>query len=140
MIVKYSKKFPYAPYLNEDIGFEITIPDDGNPEATLTMLKLLAEDFHKKNNPQLQDEPTWKFSTSHVIGEPFQYNGVGEPNFQPKQAPLPSIDYKAIEAVDDLRYNIEKSNSIETLAIYKEDAAKHGLTTQYMDKLKKLTQ
>lgn len=57
MIVKYSKKFPYAPFLNEDIGFELEIADNDDPLEALATLKKYAEKFHKDNNPQLQETP-----------------------------------------------------------------------------------
>lgn len=56
MIIKYAKKFPYAPYLNEDIGFEMSISDKDNPLEALAKLKSIAEQFHKENNHQIYEE------------------------------------------------------------------------------------
>lgn len=57
MIVKYSKKFPYAPYLNEDIGFDKSIPDNATEEemiqAVIDLNRISTAAFNKMN-PQLQ--------------------------------------------------------------------------------------
>lgn len=51
--VFYSKKFPYAPFLNEDIGFEISLSEGENPIEALNTLKKMAEKYHRDTNPQL---------------------------------------------------------------------------------------
>lgn len=56
MVIRYSKKFPYAPYLNEDIGFEMTIGEHENPLEKMEELRQMAKQFHKKNNPHLYQE------------------------------------------------------------------------------------
>ena len=59
MILKYRRLYPIGPYLNEEIGFEIEIDDkqpDGNEAAiffSLTELKKLCDEAHKKLNPHL---------------------------------------------------------------------------------------
>lgn len=50
---------------------------------------------------------------------------------------LPSIDYKEKERLEDL---IEMANNDEELSHYKESADKYGLSKEYDNKLKKLTQ
>lgn len=124
MIVKYSKKFPYAPYLNEDIGFEESIMDGASEEEILAALQRLSDvalKFHKANNPQLQDEPYTPFITPSTNG------------FEVK--PPPVIDRKAIERMEIL---IDDAKTIEELAIYKEDAEKHGLKDMWESKNKML--
>jgi len=56
MIAKYSKKFAYAPYLNEDIGWEKTIPDNATEEEMIQAqleLNRIATEVHKRLNPHL---------------------------------------------------------------------------------------
>lgn len=53
MKVILHKLFPYAPYLNEYIGFEMDIPDDGDPIAEVETLRQLAEKSHRERYPQL---------------------------------------------------------------------------------------
>lgn len=68
MVVKYAKKFPYAPYLNEDIGFEMSIGDNENPLEALAKLKAIAEQFHKENNPQIYlDAEVWQSATNEPL-------------------------------------------------------------------------
>lgn len=130
MIVKYSKKFPYAPFLNEDIGFETEVNAtifDGDEELillALRKLKSIAEKFHKENNPGLYVEvnPDVKWDRHE---EPYQSQSI------------PTMDYKERDRLEQL---IEKADSVEVLAAYKEAASQHGAIKTYMDKLKKLTQ
>lgn len=55
--VSYSKKFPYAPYLNFDIGFEAELDETDNPIKVLDTLKQLAENYYKSQSilPQEQN-------------------------------------------------------------------------------------
>jgi len=39
----YSKKFPYAPYLNESIGFEADLLEDESEKESIQYLRELAE-------------------------------------------------------------------------------------------------
>jgi hypothetical protein len=41
--ISYSKKFPYAPYLNESIGFEAEVEDGENVHDYVQKLRELAE-------------------------------------------------------------------------------------------------
>lgn len=50
----YSKKFPYAPYLNEDIGFRASLDEGEEPEEAILKLKAIAEQCWVKSNPQIQ--------------------------------------------------------------------------------------
>lgn len=54
MIVKYQGLFPTGPYLNEDIGFDISIPDESTEEEMIEAvlrLKRIATKAHEKANP-----------------------------------------------------------------------------------------
>jgi hypothetical protein len=128
MIVKYSKKFPYAPYLNEDIGFEIELEDtEGKPlpqaiQVTLGFLKEMAEKFHKDNNPQLTDAQIVEWKT----------------DFQ-APAPLQSIDPKEYDKrVIATENAIAIAQTDEELNAHYLDAAKYGLMDLYNEKLKSL--
>lgn len=56
MKVILHKLFPYAPYLNEYIGFEMDIPDDGDPIAEVETLRKLAEKSHRERYPEIYSE------------------------------------------------------------------------------------
>lgn len=133
MIVKYSKKFPYAPFLNEDIGFETEVNAtifDGDEELillALRKLKSIAEKFHKENNPGLYVEDK----------VPIYNENPDWSSPVPKQSPLPSIDYKAIERLERL---IDDANVLYDLQLLQGQVAKYGLQDYYDEKLKKLTQ
>ena len=121
MIVKYSKKFPYAPYLNEDIGFEIELEDtEGKPlpeaiQVTLGFLKEMAEKFHKANNQQLTDAATvdWK------------------PNYDFTTTPIPTVDYRAKEK---LEIDIDNATTKQDLEFYVDAAEKYGLMELWNEK------
>lgn len=115
MIVKYSKKFPYAPYLNEDIGFEIEIPDDGDPLMELASLKEMAEKFHKDNNPQPGDSIE-KFSV---------------PSYSFDKTSIPTVDYRAKEK---LEIDIDNATTKADLEFYVEAAEKYGLMELWNEK------
>jgi hypothetical protein len=57
--VTYQKTYSIGPYLTERIGFEAQ--PEGNPGDApmdmLTMLEELADEWHKKAHPHLQQEP-----------------------------------------------------------------------------------
>jgi hypothetical protein len=56
VIARYSKKFAYAPYLNEDIGWEKSIPDNATEEEMIQAqleLNRIATEVHKRLNPHL---------------------------------------------------------------------------------------
>ncbi len=112
MIVKYRRLYPYAPYLNEEIGFEITIPDDGDPIAEVETLKSLCDEAHKKLNPNFA--PLTDFNT-------------GQP-----EAP---IDPHAVLRLQQL---INGATTPEELETYYPDAEKYGLTGTWDKKLKSL--
>ncbi len=69
--VTYSKKFPYAPYLNIDIGFEATLDSDGcdDPLQAIGQLAAMAEQYF--NEKYQQSEPTYtpqekEFISQHI--------------------------------------------------------------------------
>lgn len=47
----YSKKFPYAPYLNESIGFEADVLEGENVYDSIQILRELAENSFKTAHP-----------------------------------------------------------------------------------------
>ena len=127
MIVKYSKKFPYAPYLNEDIGFEMEVKKD-DPQTlldTLDYLKSIAEKFHKDNNPGLHVEINPEYQ--HLV-QPMNTYATSTP------APLQSIDPKK----RDLEEVIQDVKTIEELEWYVEGAEHYGLMDLYNQKLSSL--
>ena len=67
MKVILHKLFPYAPYLNEYIGFEMDIPDDGDPIAEVDTLRKMAEKSHREAYPHLYESgktsPVQSFET-----------------------------------------------------------------------------
>jgi hypothetical protein len=57
VIAKYSKKFPYAPYLNEDIGYDISIPDNASDEEmieAIVRLNRVATAAYYRLNPHIK--------------------------------------------------------------------------------------
>lgn len=56
--IKYNKKFPYAPYLNIDIGFEATLDNDGyeDPINAIKQLDALAEQYYREKYPPTQEQ------------------------------------------------------------------------------------
>lgn len=51
--VTYQTTFPVAPFLNDKIGFEITLEEGDTEEDALTYAKKKAEDWHRKANPHI---------------------------------------------------------------------------------------
>ena len=136
MIVKYSKKFPYAPYLNEDIGFEIELDDtEGKPlpeaiQVTLGFLKEMAEKFHKDNNPQPEVGEPFTDNASHFVGV------IPTQTFVANQS-LPTIDPRAYETAE---IGIDNATTIQDLESYADIAVKYGLVEMYLAKKKQLSQ
>ena len=115
MIVKYSKKFPYAPYLNEDIGFEMEVGEDiitnkSYVFAILATLKEMAEEFHESANPHLQ------YQSTELIPQ--------------GQQPLQSIDPKKADTIE----KIQDCKTTDELEKWKSDAEKYGLMELWNEK------
>lgn len=57
--INYQKAFPIGPFLQEKIGIEIEIdnsPGSGETaEAALDLAKMIVEDWHKANNPHMEE-------------------------------------------------------------------------------------
>lgn len=66
MIVKYRRLYSTGPYLNEEIGFEISIPDHGDPIAEVQTLKELCDKAHEQLNPGLEDKTDIGVYENHV--------------------------------------------------------------------------
>jgi hypothetical protein len=120
MIAKYSKKFPYAPYLNEDIGYDISLPDNATDEemiAATIRLNSIAERAFKAMNPQ-----------ATIVATDFH---TGEQGIQEVQA-----DRRVGLIADD----ILSSPDIKTLESYRLLArAKPELREAYDKRLKELS-
>lgn len=69
--VTYSKKFPYAPYLNFDIGFEASLDDTDDPVKALDRLKTMVEGYYKENIelPQPPSPPEEQVQTIQVSSQ-----------------------------------------------------------------------
>lgn len=116
MIVKYRRLYPYAPYLNEEIGFEVSIPDDGDPIAEVETLKELCDKAHKKLNPE--SLPT---QTDYNTGQPRE------------------IQVEKIE-IGDLPTQIQSCKELKVLESYKLMVkGKADLEKLYLDKLEELS-
>lgn len=118
--ITYQKSYVIGPYLQERIGFEADISEDKQGhidiENALRILQLEADTYHDrycKYKEPVQEQPASPSS------------------------PMPIIDRSAKEK---LEIAIDNADSIETLSTLKEEASKHGLVSQYMNKLKELTE
>lgn len=49
--VTYTKSYSIGPFLQEKVGFEASIDPEDIPENVLNYLKVMADDWHKENNP-----------------------------------------------------------------------------------------
>ena len=56
MKIFYQRAYYIAPFLQEKIGFEMEIPDDGHPLEEIQTLKDLCDEANKKLNPHLYTE------------------------------------------------------------------------------------
>lgn len=56
--ILYRKKFPYAPFLNEDIGFEAEVEDGECMKDVIQYLRETAEDSFKKAYPTVTLQKT----------------------------------------------------------------------------------
>jgi hypothetical protein len=122
MIVKYSKKFPYAPFLNEDIGFDKSIPDNATEEemiqAVINLNRIATEAYHRMN-PSL---PT--LITDYNSGE----QRVQEIQIEPKERTIGVL-------VED----IESCKDLKTLDTYKWLLKEPALKEAYDKRLKELS-
>lgn len=55
--ITYSKKFPYAQFLNYDIGYVWTLADGESQEDIEEKLFQMAESTHKKRCPEFYQQP-----------------------------------------------------------------------------------
>jgi hypothetical protein len=56
MKVFYQRAYPIGPFMQEKIGFEMEIPDDGDPVAEVSTLKELCDKAHKEINPGFNEQ------------------------------------------------------------------------------------
>lgn len=130
--VTYQKSYIIGPYLQEKVGFEADIsepepnPEGGfyiySPEGALTRLKEMADEWHKKHNLHLYEER--QLPETHPA------------SLYEKSSPMPIIDRSVVEQVE---MGIDNAVDIEQLAMWKNLASEHGLVSQYMGRLKILT-
>jgi hypothetical protein len=55
--INYSKRFPYAPYLNESIGFEATIEEGEDIQEAIQKLREAAEQSFTTAHPTIVLKP-----------------------------------------------------------------------------------
>jgi hypothetical protein len=55
--INYSKRFPYAPYLNESIGFEATIEEGEDIQESIQKLREQAEQSFSNAHPTIVLKP-----------------------------------------------------------------------------------
>jgi len=110
LTVKYQKKFPYAKYLNEDIGFEVSVDKGEEPLEVLGKLKELATEFFYSSNPHLAPPenpeisavPRRKLPIANIAHE-------GEQEFIPNDSKCPEIEDGVLIIQDSAdRNNLKK--------------------------------
>lgn len=105
--VHYSKKFPYAPYLNEDIGFVASVDGD-DVQDVLARLKGMATRFYEESNPHLKNEPA-PISNAY-------------PSFYEKSQSIPEqqVEKTSRESIiEGFKRDIHNCSTIESLNGYK---------------------
>ena len=135
--VTYQKSFVTGPFLQERIGFEAEIDEsEDSVTAALSDLRALAEGWHNNSNPHLHQEEKYP----QPFPDPNRWEHMTDLKTPMKttfeSSPMPIIDRSSKEK---LEIAIDNADSIETLSALKEEASKHGLVSQYMAQLKKLT-
>ncbi len=124
MKVFYKRKYPIGSFLNEDIGFEIEIPDDGDPIDEIHTLKELCDRAHRELNPQM----ALINSENGPISIPV--NGI----------PTTKKDSKE-EAIQSHIKTIEECKTIQNLRIFENlvrNTNHPDLTQAFTDKLNQL--
>lgn len=120
MIAKYRRLYPYAPYLNEEIGFERSIPDDSTDEEMIDAvikLKAISDKAHEKINPHLST-PSAEYS-SEIKQEEIQVEKI---------------------EIGNLPNQIASCTSVKVLESYKLLVrGKPDLEQLYLDKLEELS-
>lgn len=72
-VIKYEKLLPTGAYLNEKIGFEVSVdfePTNENVLLEIERLRILAEQSHKEKYPHLYTESGSPIETKQVEDEP----------------------------------------------------------------------
>lgn len=115
MKVILHKLFPYAPYLNEYIGFEEDQRDGETNIEAVARLRKDAEQAHRERYPHL-----------YTDGEsPVQ-------SFAPPTNQLGVINKEA----ERIEIAIDNAQTKTDLILLQQDAIKHNLVQQYLSKLK----
>jgi hypothetical protein len=117
MKVILHKLFPYAPYLNEYIGFEDEVGESESVKDAVIRLRGYAEQAHRERYPHLYPKG----------------NEAIVPGFQ--QQPLPEIDYKKKEETEKA---IDNCTSFSELNLLNADALKYGLIEHFVNRITSL--
>ena len=136
LVAKYSKKYAYAPYLNEDIGWEMeSLPGDDPLEAQ-AYLKSLSDQTHKTNNPHLYENQYVKTPPDfeEKTGIPYIYTNSPQ-MFETQPITEPKISPQDEE--NNLITSIESAKNEQELIQYKLLAAKNSRTTGAYNRRKK---
>jgi hypothetical protein len=119
--VSYDQLFPTGSYLNARIGFEAEISEDESPTDVISVLRNIAEEFHKAHYPHFYQN-----------NQPFYIPQ------QPSEIQVERFDLEAI--IDRLKIRIEEASTIEELKSYQIQVATYPvqLTPIYNKKMKEL--
>lgn len=97
MKVNFNQKFGYAPFLNRDIGFETTIPDNATEDQMIeeiVRLHRIATKAHEKLPSELQETIT-DFNTG-------QSEKIREVNLEAERVEVEIDNATSIEELDKL--------------------------------------
>lgn len=105
--VTYSKKFPYAPYLNEDIGFETMADNEEDALIVAGRLKKMATKFFYDTNPHLTEGDVVPY-----VDNSQGWDGVDIKPPKLKPAPVAIVADEKVQA----EYNVAIENGYEQKA------------------------
>lgn len=127
----YQRAYRIGEYLQEKIGFEMDIPDDGDPIDEIETLKNLCDEAHKKLNPGLYDDRGVGNKFDEMMGSPMDaLKGISTIKKDPKQ-----------EAIQSHIKTIGECRTIQNLKIFEalvRNSGSEELQTAYDNRLKEL--
>ena len=110
--ISYQKIFPTGmAYLNHKIGVEIDVSDGDNPEHAFNLAKALVEKWNADSNPSYAMTMEYMKSDGEKLSE-------------------------INKEKEKIEIAIDNCNSTEELKSFEQDALKHGLVAQYLNKKK----